>query len=97
MKKLLFALLFVTSFAYAEIVATLQNQAGGMMYFTNTACSGKNNPYWKILYSTYDGGRTVFGCWFYADGMVHVEWSNGNTSAFNARNLTINYKRGESL
>lgn len=94
MKKLLLALLLCTStLAQADIVAWLKNRAGGYIYFTDTHCSGKG-AYWKILYATTDSGKSIFGCWFYADGMVHVEWNNGNTSAFNANDLTFNTNKG---
>lgn len=96
MKKLLFCLFLICGTAQAEILAFLQNQAGGIMYFTDATCSRMGKP-WKVLYSTYSGGQTTWGCWIYADGMVHVSWSNGNTSAFNASDLTLNTKRQNNL
>ena len=92
-KKLLLILLLVCGSANAEILALLRNQAGGIMYFTDAQCATESNPYWKIIYSTISGGQTVWGCWFYSDGMVHVRWQNGNTSAFDATDLTLTKKR----
>ena len=90
MKKLIIALLICfSSVAHADILAWLKNRAGGYMYFTDTQCSDKG-AYWKIVYSTNDSGGSTFGCWFYSDGMVHVEWNNGGTSAFNVNDLTLN-------
>jgi hypothetical protein len=93
MKKLLISLLFICNFATAGILATLNNQAGGVMYFTDAQCSQMGKS-WRVVYSTYNGGQSSFGCWFYMDGMVHVQWNNGNTSAFEAKNLTINTNKG---
>lgn len=92
-KKLLIAcILLVYTNANAEILALLRNQAGGIMYFTDTKCPTQSNPYWKIIYSTLSGGQTIWGCWFYDSGMVHVRWDNGNTSAFDANDLTLTNK-----
>ena len=93
MKKLLLSLLLVAGIANAEILATLQNRAGGIMYFTDTKCPTQSNPYWKIIYSTLSGGGTVWGCWLYDSGMVHVRWENGNTSAFDSRELTLTNRK----
>ena len=87
MKKLLIALLFITN-VQAEIIATMPNRSDGYMYFTDALCREKKSP-WKVVYSTYDGGGTIWGCWFYDDGMVHVSWWNGDTSAFRAEQLTL--------
>ena len=94
MKKLLLILLLCTSsLVHADILAWLKNRAGGYIYFTDTQCSGKGE-YWKIVYGTTQSGGSTFGCWFYADGMVHVQWNSGNTSAFNASDLTFNSNKG---
>ena len=96
MKKLLIALLFITN-DQAEIIATMPNRSNGYMYFTDTKCKDKANN-WKVVYSTYDGGGTIWGCWFYDDGMVHVSWMNNETSAFEAERLTLKQKpRGSNL
>lgn len=97
MKKLLLSLLFVCGLANSTILATLQNRAGGLMYFTDSQCARKNDPYWKIVYSTLSGGQTIWGCWFYSDGMVHVQWDSGDTSAFDARELNIRYNNKGSM
>lgn len=99
MKKLILgALLALSINAYADTVAIMENNAGGLMHFTDAACPSKNNPYWKIIYSITKTGQSVYGCWIYADKMVHVQWDSGNTSAFYATDLTIlkEEKKGKS-
>ena len=94
MKKLLALLLLCLSVhANAEVIATMPNNANGLMYFTNTHCSGKST-YWKVVYSTYDNGRSIYGCWFFDDPMVHVEWNSGGTSAFHSSALTLVKRSG---
>ena len=90
MKKLLLSLLLASSLtAHAEIIALLANNAGGMMHFTDAQCSSKSSPYWKVIYSLTKDGKSIFGCWMYADNMVHVHWDSGSTSAFYAADLTL--------
>ena len=93
MKKLLIILMLFSPLAQADILAWLKNQAGGYIYFTDTQCSRKGE-YWKVVYGTNKSGGSTFGCWFYSDGMVHVQWDTGNTSAFNAADLTFNSNKG---
>jgi hypothetical protein len=89
MKKLLLGLLLISSLVQAEILATAPNRANGLMYFTNTHCSGKGE-YWKVIYSTFNGGSTTFGCWIYDSGMIHILWSEtGNTIVIPASELTL--------
>lgn len=97
-KYIVIILVFLLGFALgveaqADTLATLKNRAGGVMYFSDAQCPGKDQ-YWKVIYSTLSGGQTIWGCWFYADGMVHVKWDSGQTSAFKASDLTINYNKG---
>jgi hypothetical protein len=89
MKKLLLSLLFINSLVQAEILATAPNRANGLMYFTDTHCSGKG-AYWKVIYSTFNGGSTTFGCWIYDSGMIHILWSDTqSTIVIPASDLTL--------
>ena len=50
MKKLLASLLLCLSVhANAEVLATMPNNANGLMYFTDTHCPNKGD-YWKIVF-----------------------------------------------
>jgi hypothetical protein len=89
MKKILFAVALLLSLnSYADTLATLPNNGGGLMYFSDIQCSGKTSS-WKVVYTVISGGKTFYGCWFYLDEMVHVEWSGGGSSTFDAKNLTL--------
>jgi len=93
MKKILVSLLLLLSanHASAEVIATTPNQAGGNIYFTDTQCA-KKGEFWKIVYATLSGGETIWGCWFFDDPMVHVQWDSGKTTAYVASTLTITKK-----
>ena len=89
MKKILFAIALLLSLnSYADTLATLPNNAGGLMYFSDVQCDGKGSA-WKVVYSTNSTGQTFWGCWFFLDSMIHVQWNSGKTSAFSANDVTL--------
>lgn len=69
--------------AYAtEYAAT--NKGGGEMRLTEVPCK---NPNMSIIYSFSKTGQAMYGCWFYKDQMVHVTWSDGDSSIFPAESF----------
>lgn len=88
LKALLVAFLSVPLTALSDTIATMPNNAGGEMHFTDAQCSsrGKN---WFVVYSMTKHGNSIFGCWMLIDSMVHVVWDGGQTSAFYVNNLTL--------
>lgn len=87
MRKLLLALLFVCSSAFADTAAYLQNQAGGQIVLTDTLCSGAGTTY--MAYSSIPGRQTIWGCWFSDQVNVHIRWNDGD---FRSYSLDANWK-----
>jgi hypothetical protein len=91
MKKLIFALLLMTSVCRAEEWMETQNEAGGKILFLTYTCpEGKEGR--KVIATMRDGG-TVHGCWYFFAEMIHVVWvgQGGKTSAFDPK--TLNYRK----
>ena len=89
MKKiLLFGLMALTGLVQAEAIATLPNKAGGEIYFTNVQCSNKSEQ-WSIVYSATSDGSALYGCYVYADGLVHVTWDTGKNSIFKVSDMKL--------
>lgn len=81
MKKLILIAAIAASSVYADTVATLRNRSGGMIVLTDVqtdSCRG----FAGSVYTTTDTNRTLWGCWFSDDTMVHVRWSDGDTRAY---------------
>ncbi len=82
MKKLLTILLLVCSTAYAETWGETRNGLGGKILLTMTKCDGKTDG--RIVISTNPTGTNISGCWYYFADMVHVVWTDGTTSSYDA-------------
>lgn len=70
MKKLLIALLLISSSAMAD-TWTMKNNGGGQIVLTDRKCEGfkhLNQAY------TYTNDAYLDGCWTLIDGKVHIAW-----------------------
>lgn len=82
MKKLLIALALLPSLAFAEVIATMPNQAGGKIVLTDEECkhAGKSYPSLRKSYFYTPEGTTGDGCWRIDDETVIVVWIDSNTT-----------------
>lgn len=71
------------STAYATEYAA-PNKGGGEIRLTEVTCK---NPSMSVVYSFLSNGRGMYGCWFLKDQMVHITWSDGDSSIFPAANF----------
>jgi len=79
MKKLLLSLILAASPVLADTVATLNNDNGGIMVLTDVACKDGSGYH---MYSQSPSYRTLFGCWWSDNSMVHVTWSDGEVRSY---------------
>lgn len=91
MKRLLGLMLaaMTAAAAHADTVATLNNRAGGVIVLTDVAtdsCRG----FVGAVYATGERNRTMWGCWFSDDLMVHIRWDDGDTRAYSIGSFEIN-------
>ena len=96
MKKLLLTLLLAAGTAHAEIIATMPNKAGGLIYLTDVS-SEKCKP-WRTVFANNDSGKSIWGCWFLDDVVIHIKWDDSGTSTFHAGSFTLMKKnKGSDL
>ena len=74
--------------AQADVIATLENKAGGLIYLTDVATKGCSSNM-KAVYATSKEGKSIWGCWFVDDVSVHIKWDSGDSSAFPAGAFTL--------
>lgn len=91
MKKMLVALMLIAGYAHAGTVATMTNNAGGLISFTDGQCGpGGGN----IATATNDKISTVYGCWkFNGTDTVWVIWQLANgreLREYPLKDLTVN-------
>jgi hypothetical protein len=81
-KKLLIALALLPSLAFAEVIASMPNQAGGKIVLTDEACrhKGKNYESLRKSYFYTTEGLTGDGCWALEDETVVIVWVDSNTT-----------------
>ena len=95
MKKLLIIALLCGS-AYADTVATLRNKSGGLIVLTDVptdTCKG----FTAAAYATTENNKTLWGCWFSDDLMVHVRWDDGDTRAYPISAFDIDAQKARRL
>lgn len=96
MKKLILIAALAASCACADTVATLRNKSGGLIVLTDVqtdSCRG----YAGSVYTTTDTNRSLWGCWFSDDTMVHVRWSDGDTRAYPIDAFEVNAQTARRL
>jgi hypothetical protein len=89
MKKTLIAALLAlgASAAHAGIISYMQNVNGGLIEFTDTACSASgpkviSRAGWVAFTTLADGTVTYTGCWEAMEPNVMVLWSDGTFRAY---------------
>ena len=70
MKRLLIALMMMAATANAGDIATLDNEAGGRIIFTDVLCPKDIGG--LRMYATSRSGKTLFGCWVIPDNAENV-------------------------
>ena len=78
MKKLLLALSLVCCLSNATTIATMKNEAGGLIVLTDSKCD-KNS---RLAYGNDSSGNTVLGCWFTDDNFVFITWKDGSIKTY---------------
>lgn len=87
-KTIFTAAIFAVTVAHADVIATLENRAGGLIYLTDVATKGCSSNM-KAVYATSKEGKSIWGCWFVDDVSVHIKWDSGDSSAFPASAFTL--------
>ena len=84
-KKLLLALLFVATAAHAEEEWwESANESGGKIILLNDQCTSRPDlKTLKRMFAAHKNGQTVWGCWNYWSGMVHVIYDDGQSYTYN--------------
>lgn len=89
MKKLLIALLLVSPIVHAEKYFELRNKAGGKIVLHAVECYDKSKPSLKLVTATAPSQKTIFGCWGYIGGEVHVVYDDGERRSYPADVFTF--------
>lgn len=100
MKKLLIALALLPTLAFAEVIASMPNQAGGKIVLTDEQCKHKNKVYESLRKSYFytPEGITGDGCWYLDDETVVVIWVDTNTTRrYPVENFDIRRRGGRNL
>ena len=83
MKKLGIFLFFLCSFAIAEDWFERPNRANGKIVLLSGACTPRPDATtMRRMYTTTDSGSTIWGCWNYWAGAVHVVYDDGQTYTY---------------
>lgn len=79
MKKLFLSLILAAAPVLADTVATMNNDNGGIMVLTDVSCKDGSGYH---MYSQSPSYRTLFGCWWSDNSMVHVTWIDGEVRSY---------------
>lgn len=79
MKKLLIALLLVSSVVKAEAIFQTKNQSGGSIVLTDEKC---NNGTGYLAYSMTPNGNTILGCYLADKLYIHIFWREGGMRSY---------------
>ena len=87
MKRLLIALMMMAATAHAGDIATLDNEAGGKIVFTDRPCPKDIGG--LRMYATSRSGETLFGCWILPDDSqnIMVRYSDGVIRMYDPANI----------
>jgi hypothetical protein len=95
MKKIL-VLLVLCGIVHAETIAVLRNEAGGVIVLTNLRENCGRYP--GAVYSTSaESNRTLWGCWYSDDLMVHIDWNDGVKTSYLLEKFNINVENVRKL
>lgn len=85
MKKLLVALLLVSGVAHAEEWWETSNKSGGKIVLLSSECTPRPDATTlKRMYAAHKEGETVWGCWNFWSGQVHVVYDDGAIYTYDA-------------
>mgnify|MGYP000361358735 CR=1 FL=1 len=73
-------LLAVAASTHAEKYFELRNKAGGKITILQNDCKGREPL--KMMTASTPNGVTLFGCWGYFGGEVHVLYEDGERRAY---------------
>jgi hypothetical protein len=79
MKRFLLGLSFVLSVCHADTLATARNGNNGLLVLTDVPCKDGGGFH---MYSQSNNYRTLFGCWWSDNSMVHATYSDGETRSY---------------
>lgn len=84
MKKFLLALLFVVNVAHAEEEWwETPNTSGGKIVLLNSPCNNRTEQTTlKRMFAAHREGLTIWGCWNFWSGQVHVIYDDGKTYTY---------------
>jgi hypothetical protein len=88
MKKILILISLVCGLANAATIATSPNNSGGQMILTDIKC--KKSGF--VAYTTVPNGKTGFGCYFWDDNYIHVEWDEAGVMSYPYSSWTFKAK-----
>lgn len=100
MKKLLIVLALLPTLAFAEVIASMPNQAGGKIVLTNEECRNKGKVYEALRKSYFytPEGITGDGCWYLDDETIVVVWADTKTiRRYPVENFDIRKRGGRNL
>lgn len=100
MKKLLVILALLPTLAFAEVIASMPNQAGGKIVLTNEECRNKGKVYESLRKSYFytPEGITGDGCWYLDDETIVVVWADTKTiRRYPVENFDIRKRSGRNL
>lgn len=95
MRKLLLALILVSTASYSATFATMPNQANGKIVLTDEVCKLGNEVFDNLMraYNYGSAGYTSEGCWIMEDETVVVVWVGGKEKMrYPAANFTLSPK-----
>jgi hypothetical protein len=89
MKKILAAslLALAAATAHADVLSYMENNAGGLIEFTDAACPTTgakvmNYTGWMAFDTASDGTILETGCWEVQEPNIMVRWSDGTFKAY---------------
>ena len=90
MKSIVIACLACLSITVqADTVATLRNKGGGLIVLTDVQTEVCKD-FAGSVYSTNENSKTLWGCWFSDDLMVHVKWNDGDIRSYPISAFEVN-------
>ena len=81
------ALVMAASSAHAEKWMEVNNKSGGKLILTTEPC--KDKPALRVMMSTAPNKPTLFGCWAYVAGQVHVVYDDGERYTYDPAAFTL--------
>lgn len=93
MKKFICTLALISSFSYADTIATAKNGGGGSIVLTNNKCTQRDG---FVAYTNDTTGKTTLGCWFPEDSFVFVVWNDGDVRTY-PYGIFTTVNKGKSL